>query len=241
MGDFADKPHNLLYVHGFNVGFDAAVLQAAYFGVDLKVPGATFLFSWPSAGSVREYMADEASIEASLRPLEEFVATILKNTAEIPLSIIVHSMGSRVIIRYLDLIAREQATFARGRIRNVMLAAPDVDVDEFKHSATRFAFVAQRTTMYATRADLALATSAWLHGYHRAGLAPPVTAVAGMDTIVVEGFNLLDLGHSYYAEASSVLHDMFNLFHYGSEPIKRPGVISAETAAGQKFWRLSVR
>jgi len=38
----------LVYLYGYNVGFEDAAIQAAQIGFDLKVPGATAFFRWPS-------------------------------------------------------------------------------------------------------------------------------------------------------------------------------------------------
>ena len=48
-----------------------------------------------------------------------------------------------------------------------------------------------------------------------------MTIVPGIDTVEVPKFNLLDLGHSYYAEAAAVLHDMFDLMQNNTSPRSR--------------------
>jgi esterase/lipase superfamily enzyme len=68
-----ETPHALVFLHGFNVTFADAAIRAAQIGYDLKVPGATAFFSWPSRGSVAAYPADEASIEASEQPITDFL------------------------------------------------------------------------------------------------------------------------------------------------------------------------
>lgn len=238
MGDYAvPRPHNLLFIHGYRVSFDDAVKQAATLGVDLKTPGATFLYSWPSAGRLASYAADEAAIEASLPYLDEFVRMLLAWSAEIPLSIIAHSMGNRAILRYLDGLANSQAA-KEGRIDQLVFAAPDVDADVFKSSAQKTARLAERATLYVTRADLAVRASELLHGYARAGLAPPVTTADAFDTVMVEGFNLLDLGHGYFASAGPVMHDLFQLLHYRAAPRARAGVYEAATTDGRRYWKI---
>ena len=59
--DTGEPPHALFFLHGFNVSFEDAAIRAAQIGCDLKVPGATAFFSWPSRGSVAAYPADEAT------------------------------------------------------------------------------------------------------------------------------------------------------------------------------------
>jgi esterase/lipase superfamily enzyme len=57
-----EQPQALVFLHGYNVTFEAAAIRAAQIGYDLKVPGATAFFSWPSRGSVTAYPADDARI-----------------------------------------------------------------------------------------------------------------------------------------------------------------------------------
>ena len=55
--DPADR-NMLVYIHGFNTSFDDAQRRAAQLGFDLKVPGITALYSWPSRGNLIAYLAD---------------------------------------------------------------------------------------------------------------------------------------------------------------------------------------
>lgn len=238
---FAGENHNLLYVHGFNVTFEQAVVQAAHFGTDLKIPGVTFAYSWPSAGRIPSYTADEAAVEASAPMFSEFFHKILADTGDDPLSIIVHSMGNRAGLRLLDGLQLDDTENQERRIKNVIFAAPDVDAQLFRDTIPRIVKKAKRTTLYATRADIALQASEWLHSYPRAGLAPPVLTLPDLDTVLVEDFNLLNLGHSYYAEAASLLHDMFILIHLGSGPKGRPALSPAMTNGDGEYWKLTVQ
>lgn len=239
-GEFDCKPQNLLYVHGYNVSFGDAMTQAAQFGVDLKIPGKTFVYSWPSAGSLTGYAADEAAIEASLPFLETFVGMVRSQRVDVPLNVLVHSMGSRAIVRLLAKLANDTTCSEKSPIGQVIFAAPDVDREVFADTASQFAGISKRTTMYATRADAALHLSEWLHKYPRAGLAPPILTAQGIDTVLVEDFDLFSLGHDYCSKASPVLHDMFHLIRYDSSPNGRPAIRQAKSTDGRTFWKLSL-
>lgn len=237
LAKFDDKPQNLLYVHGYRVSFEDAAIRAAQLSYDLKIPGATFFYSWPSAANFRSYAADETSIEASLPHLEFFVKMILTRFPEVPLNVIVHSMGNRAILRVMERLATDGK---ETRFGQVILAAPDVDSTVFRNSVKSIGKLYQRLSLYATRADWALQASEWLHGYPRAGLAPPITVVPGVDTILVENFDLLDLGHGYYAEAAPLLHDIFHLICHDTPPNSRPETQQTNTEDGQTYWRISL-
>ncbi|WP_428304628.1 alpha/beta hydrolase [Lacipirellula sp.] len=235
---WGERPHNVLYIHGFNTTFPAAIRQAARFGVDLKVRGQTFCFSWPSAGKLPGYPTDEATIEASIPYLRDYIRIVLRQTGTTPLSVIVHSMGNRALVRCLVELARDEEFVQSKRLNQLVLAAPDVDAEVFTQACTDFLPLAKRTTLYCTRGDTPLFASEYLHQYPRAGLAPPVLVVDGMDTVLVEGFNLFNLGHNYYSEASIVLHDIFQLVHLESEPDARQFITETATAAGHRYWKL---
>ena len=68
--------HALVYIHGYNVSFNEAVLRAAQIGFDLKVEGITALYSWPSMGSLFGYAADVTSVESSENFLKEFLTRV---------------------------------------------------------------------------------------------------------------------------------------------------------------------
>jgi esterase/lipase superfamily enzyme len=236
MADY--KPYNLLYIHGYNTSFNDAITQGAQFGIDLKIPGRTFVFSWPSAGIYRGYQADEATVEVSLPALREYLGLILESTGEMPLNVVVHSMGNRAAIRLLESVARREID--TNRIQHVVFAAPDVDTQLFLQVSNKFAGAFKSATLYGTTGDWALQWSEFLHGgYPRAGLFPPVTLGEHFDTILVEGFDLANLGHGYYAEADRVLHDIYHLMLYGARPNERRCTVERiDSQTGRTYWAL---
>jgi hypothetical protein len=55
----------------------------------------------------------------------------------------------------------------------------------------------------------------------RAGGAPPVLVLPGIDTVRVLGSSLFRLGHSYFAEEPDVLRDIRAQLHFREPPEKR--------------------
>jgi hypothetical protein len=51
-------------------------------------------------------------------------------------------------------------------------------------------------------------------------------------------FSLLDLGHSYFAEAAGVLHDMFDLLRRNATPQDRQRLLQQFTPDDQVYWRV---
>lgn len=58
-----------------------------------------------------------------------------------------------------------------------------------------------------------------------------------MDTVAVPDFDVDLLGHSYFAQAEALLHDIFDLMRRGQDPTHRQR-ISAALADSVTFWKL---
>jgi len=235
--DGGQAPHALFFLHGFNVTFEDAAIRAAQIGVDLKVPGATAFFSWPSRGSVAAYPADEATIEASEQAITDFLVDFTGRCGADKVHIIAHSMGNRGLLRALQRIAATAETRGKVRFGQVFLAAPDVDRDLFLDLARLYPEHAERTTLYASNGDLAVHLSAKLHDAPRAGYFTPYTVAPGVDTVAVPDFDLDLLGHSYFAQAEALLHDIYDLMRYGQAPAHRLRIQPA-LEDGVSFWKL---
>lgn len=237
--DPADR-HVLVFIHGYKTSFDAASRHAAQLGFDLKVPGITMLYSWPSRGNVSDYVADIESVEAS----EEHIARFLVQAAALAdrgqVHIIAHSMGNRGLLRAMHRATAQAAIRSGVRFGKIFLAAPDVDVKLFRQLASIYPQISERTTLYVGDQDRAIAASEWFSREPRAGSVPPLTLVPGIDTIRVRGASLFRLGHNFVAEDLNVLRDISTLL-YGKDPPARRGErngwpVLDTTAKGGSAW-----
>jgi esterase/lipase superfamily enzyme len=231
-----DERDAVVFIHGYNVSFEEAALRAAQIGYDLGIAGVMAFYSWPSKGSLDGYPADEASIEASEGFIADFLTRMATTSGAARVHIIAHSMGNRGLLRAIDRIATTAAKESRVPFNQIILAAADVDRDTFARLSVAYRSVAQRTTMYVCARDRAVEASHWLHDYPRAGLAPPVLVVPGIDTINVSNLDLTLLGHGYVAEARDVLQDMHRLIREGSPPERRFGLRREVTPEGATYW-----
>ena len=234
--DSGEPPHALFFLHGFNVTFEEAAIRAAQIGFDLKAPLTAF-FSWPSRGNAAFYPADEASIEASERAITDFLVDFCTHCGAEKVHVIAHSMGNRGLLRALQRIAANAELQGKIKFGQIFLAAPDVDRDLFLDLAGLYRHHSERTTLYASNADLPVHLSAKLHDAPRAGYFTPYTVAPGVDTVAVPDFDIDLLGHSYFAQAEALLHDIFDLMGSNKEPKQRLRVEPAE-ADGNTFWRL---
>lgn len=212
----------LVYIHGFNTGFDDAARRAAQLGFDLKVPGITVLYSWPSRGSVSGYLADLSAIEASEAQIADFLIAVSTLADRGKVHIIAHSMGNRGLLRALHRATAQAALRAGTRFGQIFLSAPDISVAAFRQLASVYPQVAERTTLYVADQDRALAALEWFtEGGSRVGGSPPVLVLPGIDTVRVRDNSLFRLGHSYFAEEPDVLRDIRAQLYWREGPERR--------------------
>ena len=239
---FSDLPDDarvlLVFLHGFNMTFNDAAIRAAQLGLDLKIPGTTAFFSWPSRGRVTAYTADIASMEASERHISRFLLEVSERSGASQIHLIAHSMANQGLLRGFVSLAQGMRERIGTKLKQVILAAPDIDEGLFRNLSDVYHAMATRTTMYVSSKDLALNSSGILHGHPRAGYAPPVTVVEGVDTVEVSNIDLTYLGHGYVAGARPVLVDMHDLMRTGADPNQRFGLQPALTAKGEKYWQI---
>ncbi len=233
-----DSRDALVFVHGFNVDFQEAALRAAQIGFDLQFRGAMAFYSWASRGELGKYLADEAAVELDEDVIAGFLSRFAAGTGARKVHVIAHSMGNRAVLRAVDRIARDAQGRSGVRFGQFVLAAPDVDARKFRQLSDAYRAVAERTTLYISSRDLAVETSKWLHDFPRAGLLPPVTVAAGIDTVNVANADLTLLGHGYVAEARNVLSDIHALLRNGAPPDSRFGIRPMTTAAGEHYWMI---
>ncbi|MBC7957752.1 MAG: alpha/beta hydrolase [Cytophagales bacterium] len=235
--DDGGAPEALIFIHGFNVSFEEAAIRSAQIGVDLGVlPGASGFFSWPSKGDVKGYPADEASIEASERAIADFLIDFTASCGAQKVHLIAHSMGNRGLLRALQRIAADAQTHGKVKFGQIFLAAPDLDRDLFLDLAHLYPMHSERTTLYASDADLPVHLSSKLHAAPRAGYFQPYTVAPKIDTVCVPDFDLDLLGHGYFAQAEALLYDIGELLRTNASPPRQR--IVAVNEGGQDFWRL---
>ncbi|WP_245258620.1 alpha/beta hydrolase [Methylopila sp. M107] len=159
------KRHVLLFVHGFNNTYEDAVYRFAQIYHDSGAPAVPILFTWPSRASVLAYNYDRESTVYSRDALEQTLQALAKEPSVDDVSVLAHSMGS-----FLTLEALRQMSIRSGRIapkiRNVILAAPDVDVDVFRQQLGEMGPPNERPhfTIFTSTDDRALLVSSRIAG-----------------------------------------------------------------------------
>ncbi len=235
------KDHALVFIHGFNTHFDNAVYRTAQIAYDLKFDGAPFLYSWPSGGGVASYTYDRESAGQSTPYLRDFLNLVIKETGAKSVSVIAHSMGNQPALQVLKDL---KAAAPEGVLINqIILAAPDVDRDNFENIANEIQGLANGITLYAAANDRALSVSRRFNGgVPRAGDVPETgpLVLPGVDTIDVTAASTdsLGLNHSGYAENNALLNDIQLLLQTGERPPdKRIPILQLVPTALGNYWR----
>ena len=231
----SDAQDAFVFVHGYNVTFEEALLRTAQIAYDLKFRGAPICFSWPSQGGVAEYTVDEANVRWATSHLERFLLALKARSGAARIHLIAHSMGNRALTETLQ---RLRATLKPGQtlFHEIVLAAPDVDADTFRDDlAPALLPTANRVTLYASSRDAALQLSRKVHGYPRAG-------EAGDGLVVVPGLETVDVSevsgsHSYIGNNGRVLDDLGALLLRRAKRAAGPGLV-AQVLRGLPYWRL---
>ncbi|CAN1566363.1 Protein of unknown function DUF900, hydrolase-like [Rhabdaerophilaceae bacterium] len=122
------RDHVLVFVHGYNTRFDEAAFRIAQIVHDAHAPVTPVLFSWPSWGTLSAYPYDRESAATARDGLEAVLMDLASDPAVKQVSVLAHSMGGWLTLEALRQMAIRNKKIA-PKIKDVMLAAPDVDVD----------------------------------------------------------------------------------------------------------------
>ncbi|MGQ3671278.1 alpha/beta hydrolase [Xanthobacter sp. TB0136] len=148
----------LVFVHGYNQRFDDAVFRFAQIVNDSGADVTPVLFTWPSRGSLLAYGYDRESTSYSRDALERLLTFMAKDPSVTEVSILAHSMGNVVTLEALRQMAIRNGRIP-PKIKNVMLAAPDVDVDVFRSVFNEIGDKRPNFTMFVSQDDKALQVS----------------------------------------------------------------------------------
>ncbi len=220
-GSEAFKDQSIIFIHGYNIGFDDALYRTAQISYDLQFDGASFTYSWPAGSGWASYPYARDSAQQAERYLYEFLQMVQNETGTTSISIVAHSMGNQMLLQVLRSL--KQRSPAVSKINQIILAAPDVDRDTFENLAGEISGVARGITLYAAGNDVALEASRYLAGNQfRAGDIGPngPVIVEGIDSIDISSVSTsyLAINHSNYAEHSELLTDLKHLIRTGTRP-----------------------
>ena len=153
----------LVFVHGFNNGFDDGVYRLTQIAHDTHYPGTPVLFSWASSGKTTGYIYDKDSSTAARDDLEATLRMLAKTKVK-SIDIVAHSMGTWLTMEALRQLAIENNRDLDGKLGYVILASPDIDVDVFKKQMIRYGKPSKPFAILLSGDDRALKLSSFISG-----------------------------------------------------------------------------
>lgn len=203
----------LVFVHGFNNRYEDAVYRFAQIAHDSRMEATPMLFTWPSRGSLFAYGYDKESTNYSRTALER----VLKAAADHPqvgeVTVLAHSMGTWLTVEALRQMAIRNGGVPK-KIENVILAAPDLDVDVFRQQLADMGPNRPEFTVFVSDDDRALQVSRRISGnVDRLG-AIDISDARYQELLENEGITVFDLtalrggdrlNHSKFAQSPEVV------------------------------------
>ncbi len=197
----------LLYVHGFNTSYDEARFRLAQIAADARFGGVAVLYTWPAAGSLLDYEAAKESATIA----RDALSRVIHRLSEVPdigrVHILAHSMGAWLAMEALRENALSGNPGLDGKLGDVMLAAPDIDLNVFRQQLSRLD--PSHVSILVAANDRALSLSRKLAGGRpRLGALDPNDPKdrAALEELGVKAYDLTPestgwIGHSAYASA----------------------------------------
>jgi esterase/lipase superfamily enzyme len=227
----------LVFVHGFNVRYQEAVLRASQIAYDLKYQGPIILFTWP-AGAKDGFLEDamlnktyENNFSNAKASIDFFKNFLLKLQGEnIKINLLVHSMGHQVVLPALRKLNEEKPK--KVFINELFLNAPDFDIIEFRAISKNIKSISNHVTLYCSNNDKAMSVSKTFNKNERLGAC---IALEDMDAVNVSLIDdpSLGLGHGYYS-SRAVLNDVFQTL-LGIDVKHRLSVAKSDIFNAEKF------
>ena len=151
----------LVYSHGYNEGLQKSLFRFGQFVHDGCLKSVPILFSWPSRGTLLGHSYDQDSAAVSHDEFADLVRLVLRSEAFDDVDVMAHSMGNSVAMPALEALSAEQGGPAgeRSRVRTVILASPDVDIEAFRQLLEPVRQSAEQVFLLVSAEDRLLALS----------------------------------------------------------------------------------
>lgn len=188
------KGRVLVFVHGYNTKFEEAVYRFAQFANDTGDVAAPILFTWPSRGRLLDYGYDRESANFSRDMLEEGLQALQRNASVREITLVAHSMGNWVAVEALRQMAIRNKRLV-PKLKNVVLAAPDLDTDVFRKQMAEIPQPHPTITVLISRDDRALgfSTKVWGAGTRLGALGADPRDEAVKAELIKEGIRPIDI------------------------------------------------
>lgn len=224
-----------LFIHGFNVDFDSAIMCMGELWHFLGREGVPIAYTWPAGqGAVRAYEYTNQSAMFTNYHLKQALRLIASCPTLEKVHLIAHSRGTAVAndaVRELYMEMRSTQDVRKAlKIGSCVLAAADLDLDVViqRYATERVGRAVDGVAIYVSKTDKALSFSNWLSGgLMRLGTIKTdifdkeeIETLRSMRRIQIIDARLAKpgLGHSYFHENPAVSSDLVLYLRYGLPP-----------------------
>lgn len=194
----------LIFVHGYNNNFADSTFRAAQFTHDYGLKSVTVHYAWPSAASLGLYVYDRDSANFARDGLAELLILAAKTKAK-RILLVGHSMGGFVTMEALRTLSLNEEQATLKRLTNVLLAAPDIDLNVFEKQVQDLNPMPPITVM-ASRNDGALNISGRITGGHaRVGDGSSIPTLQKYGIAVLDASKVDGGAHSVFASSPTLM------------------------------------
>ncbi|MEM9079145.1 MAG: alpha/beta hydrolase [Verrucomicrobiota bacterium] len=211
----------VIFVHGYNTLLTSNTELLGELYHYRARDGAVINFEWPSGGRVIDYFKDKGNASHSTLYFRTLLSSIARQTQAKSIRIIGHSAGCPIVVNALrelrlwdkDLTPSQLQN--KYHIRQVVLAAPDMDLMEFNNAVfDRFYEMSDHTAVYFSPNDGALALSQFVFGNRRLGRALGTLREFERESFLAS--KRLDLINVSYSGSNS--GDLFGHMYFQNDP-----------------------
>jgi esterase/lipase superfamily enzyme len=211
----AGKRDVLVFIHGYNTRFAEGLYRFTQIVHDAEFEGVPVLFTWASRGKLQDYVYDLNSAAIARGALEETLVGLTKTRAE-NITVLAHSMGNWLLMETAVQAKPESRRLINRKVRNIVLAAPDIDIDLFKAQLKRLGKPERPYTVIVSRDDRALRLSRTIAGgKERVGAYSNDQELAELGAVVVDVTELDSLDgahHSKFAQLAQLQPQLRSTF-----------------------------
>lgn len=216
-----------VFVHGYNNNFADSIFRNAQIVHDYNISSVPLHFAWASGASIPLYVYDRDSALVARDGLAETLE-IAAQTKATGIVLVGHSMGAYVVMEALRDLAITGRTNVLKRLRGVLLAAPDIDVDVFQTQVRDIKTLPLPFTIIVSRRDRALSISRRIAGGHpRVGSGSDIALLQRKNITVLDASDIDGGVHNVFA-SSPALIELF-----GNSQLMRSMLTEEQPTAGE--------
>ncbi len=261
--DSAPLKSLLVVVHGYREQFPSALRKTAFVSHVLDLNTPVLLFDWPGDQPGTPMVAYRRAFEvaeASGTELAQTLALIIREIRPERLWLLANSMGGLVVADAFGLLYQEaDLADLQAELENVVLMAPDVDLEEFDSQFKReISALTENLTVYVSSNDRALLASRIVNRGRRRGESTldsrdinqeQLEEAIRVAELVDPGSELITLVdvtpvnrtlnfHNFYLESPEVFNDLYLRLVNSDQPRSR-ALYPIQDRKGSIYWVLT--